>query len=81
MRLADNQLEATTKATIAENEAISNELAFQSRETERLLRLQRQLEDSGTRVGVAVAYMGLLFLPHAQALPQSGIWNCVKATR
>jgi len=34
---ADNQLEMTTKRTIMENEQMSVELSYQSRQTEKLL--------------------------------------------
>lgn len=55
MKLTDNQLEMTTKRTIMENEQMSIELAYQSRQTEKLLHknqtvmeensdLRRQLE-------------------------------------
>lgn len=55
MKLTDNQLEITTKRTIMENEQMSSELAYQSRQTEKLLQkhqktvnenasLRRQLE-------------------------------------
>ena len=37
MKLTDEQLEATTKKTIAENEQMATELTFQNRDTERLL--------------------------------------------
>lgn len=37
MKLTDNQLEMTTKRTIMENEQMSSELAYQSRQTEKLL--------------------------------------------
>ena len=37
MKLTDNQLEMTTKRTIMENEQMSIELAYQSRQTEKLL--------------------------------------------
>lgn len=37
MKLTDEQLEATTKKTIAENEQMASELTFQNRDTERLL--------------------------------------------
>ncbi len=37
MKLTDNQLEMTTKRTILENEQMSVELSYQSRQTEKLL--------------------------------------------
>lgn len=37
MKLTDNQLEMTTKRTIMENEQMSIELSYQSRQTEKLL--------------------------------------------
>jgi hypothetical protein len=37
MKLTDNQLEMTTKRTIMENEQMSVELSYQSRQTEKLL--------------------------------------------
>ncbi|MEW5319047.1 MAG: hypothetical protein WDW38_010223 [Sanguina aurantia] len=37
MKLTDNQLETTTKRTIVENEQMSIELSYQSRQTEKLL--------------------------------------------
>jgi len=45
MRLTDNQLEATTKKTLLENEQMASELAFQNRETERLLLKNSKLEE------------------------------------
>ena len=48
MKLTDNQLEVTTKRTIMENEQMSTELAYQSRQTERLLEKNRELlEEAG----------------------------------
>lgn len=43
MRLTDNQLETTTKRTIMENEQISSELAYQSKQTESMLHLNERL--------------------------------------
>lgn len=43
MKLTDNQLEITTKRTIMENEQMSSELAYQSRQTEKLLEKNQQL--------------------------------------
>lgn len=43
MKLTDNQLEITTKRTIMENEQMSSELAYQSRQTEKLLQKNQQL--------------------------------------
>ena len=40
---ADNQLDTTTKRTIAENEQMSSELAWQSKETEKLIRKNDKL--------------------------------------
>lgn len=45
MRLTDNQLEATTKKTMQENEQMASELAFQNHETERLLQKNSKLAD------------------------------------
>lgn len=48
MKLTDNQLEVTTKRTIMENEQMSSELSYQSRQTEKLLEKNRKLlEDNG----------------------------------
>ena len=38
LKMTDNQLDTTTKRTIAENEQMSSELAWQSKETEKLIR-------------------------------------------
>lgn len=47
MKLTDNQLETTTKRTIMENEQMSSELAYQSRQTEKLLQKNlKLLEDN-----------------------------------
>lgn len=43
LKMTDNQLDATTKRTIAENEQMSSELAWQSRETEKLIRRNDKL--------------------------------------
>eukprot|EP00239_Pterosperma_sp_CCMP1384_P004132 CAMPEP_0197853914 /NCGR_PEP_ID=MMETSP1438-20131217/23662_1 /TAXON_ID=1461541 /ORGANISM="Pterosperma sp., Strain CCMP1384" /LENGTH=510 /DNA_ID=CAMNT_0043468489 /DNA_START=481 /DNA_END=2010 /DNA_ORIENTATION=- len=43
MKLTDNQLETTTKRTIMENEQMSSELAYQSRQTEKLLQKNEKL--------------------------------------
>eukprot|EP00965_Chrysotila_dentata_P055158 1830637-Pleurochrysis_carterae.AAC.1 len=43
LRMTDNQLDTTTKRTIAENEQMSVELAWQSKETEKLIRKNKQL--------------------------------------
>eukprot|EP00277_Geminigera_cryophila_P014737 CAMPEP_0179451662 /NCGR_PEP_ID=MMETSP0799-20121207/35743_1 /TAXON_ID=46947 /ORGANISM="Geminigera cryophila, Strain CCMP2564" /LENGTH=420 /DNA_ID=CAMNT_0021247199 /DNA_START=88 /DNA_END=1347 /DNA_ORIENTATION=+ len=49
MKLTDNHLEATTKKTMQENEQMGSELAFQNRETERLLAKNSKLsEDNRT---------------------------------
>ena len=45
MKLTDNQLEMTTKRTIMENEQMSSELAYQSRQTEKLLQKNQTLVD------------------------------------
>lgn len=45
MKLTDNQLETTTKRTIMENEQMSSELAYQSRQTEKLLQKNLKLLD------------------------------------
>ncbi|GAX79973.1 hypothetical protein CEUSTIGMA_g7412.t1 [Chlamydomonas eustigma] len=45
MKLTDNQLEMTTKRTIMENEQMSIELAYQSRQTEKLLSKNNVLVD------------------------------------
>eukprot|EP00238_Polyblepharides_amylifera_P010930 CAMPEP_0196590072 /NCGR_PEP_ID=MMETSP1081-20130531/65461_1 /TAXON_ID=36882 /ORGANISM="Pyramimonas amylifera, Strain CCMP720" /LENGTH=518 /DNA_ID=CAMNT_0041913055 /DNA_START=52 /DNA_END=1605 /DNA_ORIENTATION=+ len=45
MKLTDNQLETTTKRTIMENEQMSSELAYQSRQTEKLLHKNVSLVD------------------------------------
>jgi FtsZ-binding cell division protein ZapB len=48
MKLTDNQLEVTTKRTIMENEQMSSELSYQSRQTEKLLEKNRKLlEENG----------------------------------
>lgn len=38
LKMTDNQLDTTTKRTIAENDQLSSELAWQSKETEKLIR-------------------------------------------
>ena len=43
LQMTDSQLDSTTKRTIAENEQMSNELAWQSRETEKLIRRNDKL--------------------------------------
>lgn len=43
MKLTDNQLEITTKRTIMENEQMSSELAYQSRQTEKLLQKHQKI--------------------------------------
>ena len=43
LKMTDNQLDTTTKRTIAENEQMSSELAWQSKETEKLLRKNDKL--------------------------------------
>ena len=43
LKMTDNQLDTTTKRTIAENEQMSSELAWQSRETEKLIRRNDKL--------------------------------------
>ncbi|GMH42618.1 hypothetical protein BSKO_10537 [Bryopsis sp. KO-2023] len=48
MKLTDNQLEITTKRTIMENEQMSSELAYQSRQTEKLLQKNQQLFDDNS---------------------------------
>lgn len=45
MKLTDNHLEATTKKTVQENEQMGSELAFQNRETERLLAKNSKLAE------------------------------------
>ena len=56
MRLTDDQLEATTKRTMKENEQMAAELAYQSRETERLLLRNSKLveENRGVRRELAL---------------------------
>ena len=44
MKLTDNQLEMTTKRTIMENEQMSIELSYQSRQTEKLLNKNNKCE-------------------------------------
>lgn len=43
LKLTDDQLEATTKRTIIENEHMSTELAYQSRQTEKLMARNTQV--------------------------------------
>ena len=43
LKMTDNQLDTTTKRTIAENEQMSSELAWQSKETEKLIRRNDKL--------------------------------------
>lgn len=43
LKMTDNQLDTTTKRTIAENEQMSSELAWQSKETEKLIRKNEKL--------------------------------------
>ncbi len=47
MKLTDNQLEMTTKRTIMENEQMSIELSYQSRQTEKLLTKNSKLVGGG----------------------------------
>lgn len=51
LQMTDNQLDTTTKRTIAENEQMSSELAWQSRETEKLIRRNDKLmnENAGLK--------------------------------
>jgi len=44
LKMTDNQLDTTTKRTIAENEQMSSELAWQSKETEKLIRKNDKLK-------------------------------------
>ena len=44
LRMTDNQLDTTTKRTMAENEQMSCELAWQAKETEKLIRKNNTLE-------------------------------------
>lgn len=44
LKMTDNQLDTTTKRTIAENEQMSSELAWQSKETEKLIRKNDKLQ-------------------------------------
>ena len=44
MKLTDNQLEMTTKRTIMENEQMSAEMAYQSRQTNKILSRNSTLE-------------------------------------
>ena len=49
LKMTDNQLDTTTKRTIAENEQMSSELAWQSKETEKLIRKNDKLAgEAGT---------------------------------
>eukprot|EP00803_Ostreobium_quekettii_P004601 evm.model.scf_1052.4 EVM.evm.TU.scf_1052.4 scf_1052:32928-39739(+) len=50
MKLTDNQLEMTTKRTIMENEQMCSELAYQSRQTEKLLGRNQGLLDENSEV-------------------------------
>lgn len=43
MKLTDNQLETTTKRTILENEQMASELAYQSRQTEKLMKQNQHM--------------------------------------
>jgi hypothetical protein len=43
LKMTDNQLDTTTKRTIAENEQMATELAWQSKETEKLIRRNDKL--------------------------------------
>ena len=43
LKMTDNQLDTTTKRTIAENEQMSSELAWQSKETEKLIKKNDKL--------------------------------------
>ena len=51
LKLTDNQLDTTTKRTIAENEQMSSELAWQSKETEKLIKKNDKLlaENAGLK--------------------------------
>lgn len=50
MKLTDNQLEMTTKRTIMENEQMSIELSYQSRQTEKLLNKNARLVDENAEL-------------------------------
>lgn len=45
MKLMDNQLEITTKRTIMENEQMHSELAYQSRQSEKIAVRNKELAD------------------------------------
>jgi hypothetical protein len=49
MKLTDNQLETTTKRTIMENEQMSSELSYQSRQTEVLLQKNLKLQEENAQ--------------------------------
>ncbi|KAG2424476.1 hypothetical protein HXX76_014528 [Chlamydomonas incerta] len=50
MKLTDNQLEMTTKRTIMENEQMSIELSYQSRQTEKLLNKNNKLMEENAEL-------------------------------
>ena len=50
MKLTDNQLETTTKRTILENEQMTSELSYQSRQTEKLLQRNDELLSENAEV-------------------------------
>ncbi|GFR49769.1 hypothetical protein Agub_g11933, partial [Astrephomene gubernaculifera] len=50
MKLTDNQLEMTTKRTIMENEQMSIELSYQSRQTEKLLNKNSKLMEENAEL-------------------------------
>ncbi|KAG2430972.1 hypothetical protein HYH02_013505 [Chlamydomonas schloesseri] len=50
MKLTDNQLEMTTKRTIMENEQMSIELSYQSRQTEKLLNKNNKLTEENAEL-------------------------------
>ncbi|KXZ48884.1 hypothetical protein GPECTOR_24g173 [Gonium pectorale] len=50
MKLTDNQLEMTTKRTIMENEQMSIELSYQSRQTEKLLNKNSKLTEENAEL-------------------------------
>lgn len=50
IQLTEDQLDATTKKTMAANEQMSNELSYQSREMEKLLHRNEILRESNARM-------------------------------
>ena len=58
LKLTDNQLEVTTKRTILENEQMSAEMAYQSRQTTAVIAQNEALAAKAAEQGRALALSG-----------------------